>query len=384
MGRDPFREVISGVDGPALHQATLDALSRAVAHPAVSQAGGWALQLGASCTAYNLTLAVCHLTAGFARLHCATPLLAPLWGCGSVAAASAAAGHVSRATLAALQEQQQQHQQQLLLLQQQQQQQRQQQKNRKHPAKGDGGGGAAAVGGEASGGGLGWLVGALRCLPGQLVGRWEVREAAVDALLGPLLFKALQQDFRRLLPSHLARPGAFGRAHVPTSASEYSTPAEKGQLAVLFGRDGCHHCGTRSNGVIGDHMPPYKVVREALAAREAAGGLERAVTRLAEWLRLPSASLTQVYFAQCRDCSARQAQLMRNGTRSTAITLTLPQLPLPPQLRLLPQLQLPLPPQLVLRAEGLWPPELVAHSLDRLALRPAWTAVLVGGRYTMG
>lgn len=33
--------------------------------------------------------------------------------------------------------------------------------------------------------------------------------------------------------------------------------------------------GTWRNGVIGDHMPPYKVVRDAVAAREAAGGFEK-------------------------------------------------------------------------------------------------------------
>ncbi len=53
----------------------------------------------------------------------------------------------------------------------------------------------------------------------------------------------LRHDFRRLLPSHLAKPGAFGRMAVPTGPTEYATAAEKGQLSVLFGRDGCHHCG---------------------------------------------------------------------------------------------------------------------------------------------
>ncbi|GLI66001.1 hypothetical protein VaNZ11_009612 [Volvox africanus] len=192
--------------------------------------------------------------------------------------------------------------------------------------------------------------------------------------------------------------------HLPTSSADYSTATEKAQLSVLFGRDGCHHCGTRSNGVIGDHMPPYKVVRDALAAREAAGGLEKALSRVcyeplpslmvgwggrwgvgcprgfgplmiqcrtsrtrfdsssalrstnkmslqvADFMGLRDESLKQVYYAQCRACSNRQAQLMRNGTRVT----TLP---------------------------GIWPPELVVHSPARLVTRPAASGVLVGMRY---
>ncbi len=82
-----------------------------------------------------------QVAGGVLRIHCATPLLGSAWGLLAVAAASASAGHVSRATLAALQH---------------------------------GGGGLAA---------------ALRELPRQLVGRWDAREAAVDAVLGPVVFK---------------------------------------------------------------------------------------------------------------------------------------------------------------------------------------------------
>ncbi len=65
---------------------------------------------------------------------------------------------------------------------------------------------------------------------------------------------------------------------------------------------------------------------------------------------LKDESLKQVYYAQCRACSGRQAQLMRNGTRVTAVP-------------------------------GLWPPELVVHSPTRLATQPSMTAMLVGMRY---
>lgn len=44
-----------------------------------------------------------QVSAGCLRIHTATPLLGPLGGLAAVAAASVAAGHVSRATLAALQ-----------------------------------------------------------------------------------------------------------------------------------------------------------------------------------------------------------------------------------------------------------------------------------------
>lgn len=51
-------------------------------------------------------------------------------------------------------------------------------------------------------------------------------------------------EFRRLLPSHLAKPGAFGYISVPTSAgNDYATAGEKSALVRAFRRDGCHHCG---------------------------------------------------------------------------------------------------------------------------------------------
>ncbi|GIL63846.1 hypothetical protein Vafri_17847 [Volvox africanus] len=323
-----------------LVQAAVRFAEQTVAHPTVQQVGAAALQLGASYAAFNLTLALTHVTAGCLRIHCNTPLLAPLWGAASVAAASVAAGHVSRSTLAALR----------LSF------------REAAPAgaggSGSGGGfdafGAASgrkPGGGGGGGGGSSLGRALAALPRQLLASWDGREALVDAMVGPILYKVVfRHSFHRLLPSHLAQPGAFGRMHLPTSSADYSTATEKAQLSVFFGRDGCHHCGTRSNGVIGDHMPPYKVVRDALAAREASGGLEKILRRVADFLGIKDESLKQVYYAQCKACSNRQAQLMRNGTRST----TLP---------------------------GIWPPELVVHSLARLATRPAASGVLVGMRY---
>ncbi|GLC33987.1 hypothetical protein PLESTB_000825700 [Pleodorina starrii] len=305
--------------GTPLLQAAVRVAEQAAAHPAVQQVGAAALQLGTSCAAFNLTLAATHVTGGCLRIHCATPLLAPLWGAASVAAASVAAGHISRSTLAALRLSYRDH--------------------------------ASGAGGGGGGGTVRTLAVAVADLPRQLWCSWDAREALVDALVGPFLFKVVfQQSFARLLPSHLAHPGAFGRLHIPTGPTEYSTAAEKAQLSVIFGRDGCHHCGTRVNGVIGDHMPPYKVVKDAMAAREAAGGLEKLLIRVADWLGVKDESLKQVYYSQCRACSGRQAQLMRNGTRVTALP-------------------------------GIWPPELVVHSPARLATRPAMAGMLVGMRY---
>ncbi|GIL78967.1 hypothetical protein Vretimale_194 [Volvox reticuliferus] len=317
-----------------LLQATVRFAEQTVAHPTFQQVGAAALQLGASCAAFNLTLAFTHVAAGCFRIHCNTPLLAPLWGAASIAAASVTAGHVSRSTLAAL---------------------------RLSFGETAAAGGSidgvdtcgAASGRKAGGGGSGCasLGRALAALPRQLLTCWDGREALVDAMVGPILYKVLfRHSFHRLLPSHLAQPGAFGRMHIPTSSADYSTAAEKAQLSVFFGRDGCHHCGTRSNGVIGDHMPPYKVVRDALAAREAAGGVEKFLSRVADFIGIKDESLKQVYYAQCRACSNRQAQLMRNGTRGTALP-------------------------------GIWPPELVVHSPARLVTRPAASGVLVGMRY---
>ncbi|KXZ51892.1 hypothetical protein GPECTOR_11g326 [Gonium pectorale] len=278
-------------------------------HPAVQQLEAGALQLGISCAAYNSTLAVCHVAAGCARISCATPLLGPLWGFASVALASAAAGHVSRASLAALQHSERRRE---------------------------------------------GLLGALRLLPGQLGRAWDAQEVALDMALGPAVFKLLcRHEFRRLLPSHLAKPGAFGSMHIPTGPTEYSTATEKAQLSVIFGRYGCHTCGSLRNGVIGDHQPPYKIVKDALAAREAARtslNLEGLLVRVADFLCLKDPALKQVYFAQCKDCSALQAQLMRCGTRTT-------------------------------RLPGLWPPELVVARPVRLATRPALPGLLVGFRY---
>ncbi|GIL63847.1 hypothetical protein Vafri_17847, partial [Volvox africanus] len=76
-----------------LVQAAVRFAEQTVAHPTVQQVGAAALQLGASYAAFNLTLALTHVTAGCLRIHCNTPLLAPLWGAASVAAASVAAGH---------------------------------------------------------------------------------------------------------------------------------------------------------------------------------------------------------------------------------------------------------------------------------------------------
>lgn len=44
--------------------------------------------------------------------------------------------------------------------------------------------------------------------------------------------------------------------------------------------------GTRVNGVIGDHQPPYKVVKDVMAAREHAGGLEKALRGVCRAWRL--------------------------------------------------------------------------------------------------
>ncbi|EFJ41367.1 hypothetical protein VOLCADRAFT_98678 [Volvox carteri f. nagariensis] len=263
-------------------QAAFRVAEQAVAQPAFQQIGAAALQLGASCAAFNLTLAITHVTAGCLRIHCATPLLGPLWGAASVAAASVAAGHVSRSTLAALR------------------------LSYCDAASGSGKGGAIA-----SRTGVGLTL-ALASLPRQLLTTWDGREALVDAVVGPLLYKVLfRRSFRQLLPSHLALPGAFGRMHIPTSSAEYSTAAEKAQLSVIFGRDGCHHCGTHINGVIGDHMPPYKVVRDTLAAREAASGLEKMLTKAADFLGLKDETLKQRWDAAA--ASPALVDLIKSG-----------------------------------------------------------------------
>jgi hypothetical protein len=52
--------------------------------------------------------------------------------------------------------------------------------------------------------------------------------------------------FSSLLPSDLSKPGALAFESIPAkthNSEDYATAGVKRELARMFRRDGCHHCG---------------------------------------------------------------------------------------------------------------------------------------------
>jgi hypothetical protein len=52
--------------------------------------------------------------------------------------------------------------------------------------------------------------------------------------------------FSSLMPSDLSKPGALAFESIPARADNseaYAQPSVKRELARIFRRDGCHHCG---------------------------------------------------------------------------------------------------------------------------------------------
>lgn len=45
------------------------------------------------------------------------------------------------------------------------------------------------------------------------------------------------------MPSDLVAPGALAFESIPARSEEYAKPGVKRELARIFRRDGCHHCG---------------------------------------------------------------------------------------------------------------------------------------------
>lgn len=45
------------------------------------------------------------------------------------------------------------------------------------------------------------------------------------------------------MPSDLSAPGALAFESIPAQGGEYAGPGAKRELARIFRRDGCHHCG---------------------------------------------------------------------------------------------------------------------------------------------
>eukprot|EP00195_Chlamydomonas_chlamydogama_P007862 CAMPEP_0202892446 /NCGR_PEP_ID=MMETSP1392-20130828/2172_1 /ASSEMBLY_ACC=CAM_ASM_000868 /TAXON_ID=225041 /ORGANISM="Chlamydomonas chlamydogama, Strain SAG 11-48b" /LENGTH=412 /DNA_ID=CAMNT_0049576399 /DNA_START=232 /DNA_END=1470 /DNA_ORIENTATION=- len=143
-------------------------------------------------------------------------------------------------------------------------------------------------------------------------------EAMIDAVAGVSIFKLWKGQFNRVLPSDLRKPGAFAYQSVPIGTSAHATDVQKGQLISIFKRDGCHHCGNKRGAVIGDHIPPTKMVLEARAAAaspKSEAEVQQLISKVKGLLQIKEPSLKQRYYAQCTECSSMQAEVMRHGRR---------------------------------------------------------------------
>ena len=149
-----------------------------------------------------------------------------------------------------------------------------------------------------------------------------LEEAALDASLGLASFALLGGACRSLLPSDLRFLGShavLGRGgSIPAHrGAAYATPSQREELAALMRRFGCHHCGRRRGPVVGDHMPPNKVVRMLRQSADRPsirptilGGWGLLVRRLKARVMYGGGltrRLRQRFYPQCAGCSAKQA-----------------------------------------------------------------------------
>lgn len=134
------------------------------------------------------------------------------------------------------------------------------------------------------------------------------------------------------MPSDLTKPGALAFESIPARADNseaYAAPSVKRELARIFKRDGCHHCGSRKAPVIGDHMPPSKMLQ---ASKDPLGKWVRdlpVIGKVAEVVggaggRGRGRGPLQRFYPQCQRCSIKQAGAVRNGKRVLVLHLTWP------------------------------------------------------------
>jgi hypothetical protein len=142
----------------------------------------------------------------------------------------------------------------------------------------------------------------------------DLEEILIDAISGVILFKLSGGAFRRLMPSDLRAPGAHAFSSVPVSAGDYASESQKSQLVRIFKRDGCHHCGSKRGPVIGDHIPPTKMVLDA--RKEASLEDIPYLLRQIKLFFVKEQDMKQAYYAQCQKCSQSQAALMRHHSGS--------------------------------------------------------------------
>ncbi|EIE18854.1 hypothetical protein COCSUDRAFT_59782 [Coccomyxa subellipsoidea C-169] len=159
------------------------------------------------------------------------------------------------------------------------------------------------------------------------------QDAALDAIMGITLFKLMGGRFRNLMPSSLLRPGACAVESLPAPGSEYASQMAKGELKRLFHRDGCHHCGRRNGRVIGDHIPPNKLMHGPAGTQKAIQQITSSLGFSESSSKAPFSRLSgklgqilmgkgrvrvagparQRYYPQCALCSGKQSNVVRMG-----------------------------------------------------------------------
>ncbi|GBF99262.1 hypothetical protein Rsub_11787 [Raphidocelis subcapitata] len=289
---EPGGEVALGAEERQRQLAEAMAVARRAARAGLLKVLPFGTQLLASGAAYQLGITAAQIVGYCLRVSCRTPVLGPALGMFGVGFASALAGQAGA------------HARALFL-------------RDPHPPSAAPADGAARARARAAA--PWWRL-------GQSVDR---DEALFDAALGILIFKAAGGRFSSLMPSDLAAPGALAFESIPAVGNDYASPGVRRELARIFRRDGCHHCGSHRGPVIGDHMPPNKLV---LQRRGPGLGLD-----LGLWLQeLPLVKqvralaghapprIRQRFYPQCQRCSYKQASALRHGRRVLVLHVRLP------------------------------------------------------------
>ena len=246
----------------------------AAAAAALAPLAPLAVQTAAGAAAYGATLAAAQGAAMVLRLSCATPVLGPVAGAAAVCTASVAAGQAASVASEAL-------------------------------VSGDAG---AAVERRARA-----IAVALDRTSRSKQARLMREELATDAVIGAVAFRLFGGRLRALLPSDLARPGAYAMQSVPAAGADYASDAVKRQLHTIYGKHGCHTCGTKKSPmtVIADHMPPNVLVygRGYKNPDTVRGPLEQ----LSLWFK--GVTTQQRFYPQCQPCSNAQGKALLKGVR---------------------------------------------------------------------
>eukprot|EP00878_Enallax_costatus_P006778 GHUV01007105.1.p1 GENE.GHUV01007105.1~~GHUV01007105.1.p1 ORF type:complete len:356 (+),score=121.12 GHUV01007105.1:733-1800(+) len=149
------------------------------------------------------------------------------------------------------------------------------------------------------------------------------------AATGLNLMQGLGGRFSSLMPSDLSKPGALAFESIPArpdNSEAYAKPSVKRELARIFKRDGCHHCGSTRGPVIGDHMPPNKIVLGEKANINKILQEIPGIQKVRDMLGLAGRDgrPLQRFYPQCQKCSIKQATAMRNGKRVLVLHLRAP------------------------------------------------------------